>query len=262
MKRYIRLYLFFLKNCVIREMMFRWNFIIRIFTELVWVAVSLIFWQVMYTFIPQVAGWTKYEIYFLVGTAHIVHQAFEGFFFPNCHQIPENIRTGYMDFFLTKPINSQFMVSTRYIDLGSLANIVLGFFIVGYAWIHLHIAFTLLHLFAFFLLLINGILIYYTIMFTLMTLAFWIVRADGLIGVYFNLTSFARQPADIYRGSLKFFLTFIFPMIVVINFPTQVMIRSVTLSAGLLGILPTVIFLYATHKFWHFGVNHYRSASS
>lgn len=242
--------------------MFRWNFIIRIVTEVAWLWVSLVFWQVMYSFIPQVAGWTKYEIYFLVGTAHIVHQAFEGFFFPNCQQIPENIRTGYMDFFLTKPINSQFMVSTRYIDLGSLANIVLGFFIVGYAWLHLQIELNILHILAFLLLLVNGVLIYYTIMFTLMTLSFWITRAEGLIGVYFNLTSFARQPADIYRGALKFFLTFCFPMIVSINFPTEVMIRSVTFPAVLWGLFLTALFLYGTHRFWQFGVNHYRSASS
>jgi ABC-2 type transport system permease protein len=243
-------------------MMFRWNFIIRIATEVVWLWISILFWQVMYGFMPAIAGWTKYEVYFLIGTAHIVHQAFEGFFFPNCHRIPEDIRLGNMDFYLTKPINSQFMASTRYIDLGSLANVVLGFVIVIYAWLHLQIQFSFLHLLLFFILLINGMMVYYTIMFTLMTLSFWIIRAEGLIGVYFNLTSFSRQPADIYRGILKFFLTFCFPMIITINFPTQVMIRTLSFHYMIWGIFITALFVYGTHKFWNYGVNHYRSASS
>jgi len=106
------------------------------------------------------------------------------------------------------------------------------------------------------------LMIYYAFMFSLMTLSFWIVRADGLIGVYFNMTSFARQPADVYRGLLKFFLIFCFPMLVTINFPVEAMIKSLSWQYTLWGIFLCSAFLYGTHKFWSLGVNHYRSASS
>lgn len=262
MRRYLYLYGLFIKNGLIREMMFRWNFIIRIFTEVAWLAASLAFWQVLFHYTGRISGWNKYEVYLLVGTAHLIHQAFEGLFFSNLVQIPEMIRSGNMDFNLTKPLNSQFLVSTRYIDMGSLANVILGFFIAGYAVSHLHITLTPLRIMGYLLLSLNGMLIYYSIMFTLMTLAFWIVRVDGVIGVYFNVINFARQPADIYRGFLKIFFIFIFPMLVTINFPVLVIIRGLSFPLFIWSLAVGLFSLYISQLFWKYALNHYSSASS
>jgi ABC-2 type transport system permease protein len=262
MGRYLYIYWLFLKNGLIREMMFRWNFIIRIATEVAWLAASLAFWQVMFSYTRNISGWSKYEVYLLVGTAHLIHQAFEGFFFSNLVQIPEMIRSGNMDFNLTKPLNSQFIVSTRYIDMGSLANIIIGLFISGYAISRLQIALTPFKIFSYLLLSLNGILIYYSIMFTLMTLAFWIVRVDGVVDVYFNVINFARQPADIYKGFLKTFFIFIFPMLVTINFPVMVLIRVLSSPYLVWSLLVGFISLYISNRFWKYALNHYSSASS
>ena len=262
MSRYFRLYLLFMKNGLIREMMFRWNFLIRIVTEIVWLLASLLFWQVMFSFMSHIAGWSKYEVYMLVGTAHIVHQAFEGLFFNNLVQIPELIRTGNMDFYFTKPINSQYLVSARFVDWGSIANVILGFFIVGYSLTQLHVDITVLKVLEYLLLLVNGTLIYYSIMTTMMTLAFWIVRVDGIIGVYFNIINFARQPADIYHGWVKLFLIYIFPMLITINFPVLVLIKTLSIPMMLWGILVGLIALNISRLFWNYGIKHYSSASS
>ncbi len=260
--QYIKLYGQFMKNGIIREMMFRWNFIIRITTELFWLAASLLFWQIMFISIHHIAGWSKYEVYLLVGTGHLIHQAFEGIFFNNIVQIPENIRTGNLDFYLTKPVHSQFLVSTRYIDLGAIANILVGFGIVGYSLWHLNASLTLFRIIAYLVLCVNGILLYYSILFTLMTISFWIVRADGVIGVYFNVINFSRQPADIYKGLFKFFLIFVFPMLVTLNFPVQALVKSLSLPYMAWALFVGTLSFWLSSKFWHFGIRHYSSASS
>ena len=243
-------------------MMFRWNFIIRIITEVVWLAVSLLFWQVIFGFTKNIAGWSKYEVYLLVGTAHVVHQAFEGLFFNNLVQIPELIRNGNMDFYFTKPVNSQYLVSTRYVDWGSMANVIIGLCIVIFAFAHLNVQFTAWKLLQYFVLMINGLMLYYSLMATMMTLSFWIIRADGIIGVYFNIINFSRQPIDIYKGFWKFFFIFIFPMMLTINFPVLAMIRVLSFPYLVWGLLVGFTSLYISHRFWNYGIKHYSSASS
>ncbi|MFB3896157.1 MAG: ABC transporter permease [bacterium] len=247
---------------MIREMMFRWNFLIRVSTEIVWLGLYVIFVEVLFSHINVLAGWTKYEMLLLFGTSHVISQVFEGLFFVNCIELPESIRTGNMDFFLIKPINSQFLVSTRFIDLGAITNIFIGFILVGYSWIHLSYHLTIYNLAMYLVLILNGMLIYYSIMFMMMTISFWTIRGEGMISVYYQSTNFARQPAEIYRGMLKLFLTFVFPMIVVVNFPVKAILNSLSGWLVLYGLIAGIVLLYLSHKFWSFAVKDYRSASS
>lgn len=243
-------------------MMFRGNFVIRVFTEVVWLGLGIVFIEILFSHINTLAGWTKFEMLLLLGTSHVVSQLFEGLFFVNCIELPESIRTGNLDFLLLKPVNSQFMISSRFIDLGALTNVMLGFVLVGYSWFHLAYALTATNICVYLLLILNGMAIYYAIMFMLMTISFWTIRGEGMIDVYFQSTNFARQPAEIYRGVLKLILTFVVPMLVIVNFPVKAIIRSLSGWLVLYGLAAGLLLLYASHKFWGFAVKNYRSASS
>lgn len=262
MNRYFRLYYSFFRNCLIREMMFRGNFVIRVLTEIVWLGLYVVFVEVLFSHINLLAGWTKYEMLLLFGTSHVISQTFEGLFFVNCIELPESIRTGNLDFFLIKPINAQFLISTRFIDLGAIANIFIGFILVGYSWMHLSYALNIQNILIYLVLILNGMLIYYAIMFILMTISFWTIRGEGMISVYYQSTNFARQPAEIYRGVLKIILTFVFPMLVVVNFPVKAIIHALSGWLIVYGLIAGLVLLYASHRFWSFAVKDYRSASS
>ncbi|MCX7919079.1 MAG: ABC-2 family transporter protein [bacterium] len=260
--KYFKLYLSFFRNCLIREMMFRGNFVIRILTEIVWLGLYIVFVEVLFSHVEVLAGWTKFEMLLLFGTSHIISQAFEGLFFVNCIELPESIRTGNLDFALIKPINAQFLISTRFIDLGAITNIFIGFIVVGYSLLNLPYTFSLSNMLLYLLLIINGMMIYYAIMFILMTISFWTIRGEGMISVYYQSTNFARQPAEIYRGLLKLILTFVFPMLVIVNFPVKAILNALSGWLVLYGLIAGLILLYASHRFWSFAVKDYRSASS
>jgi ABC-2 type transport system permease protein len=114
--RYIRMTFLMMKNCLIREMQFRSNFIIRLFTEVLWLGMQFIYVEVLYGLTQSIGGWNVWQMVILLGTNHIINQLFEAFFFDNCTKLVDQIRLGDLDFVLVKPINSQFMVSLRYTD--------------------------------------------------------------------------------------------------------------------------------------------------
>jgi len=262
MLRYLRLYRVFFRNCLIREMGFRWNFIIRFTTEIVWLATSLIWFHVIYSYVRDVGGWTRYQYLFLIGVSYAIQQTFESLLFVNCHRLSELIRTGELDFYLSRPINSQFLVSTRFVDLGGFANIFFGIGLAGFAWHKLSLPIHPGNLAMFVVLFLNGIIIYYVLMFSLMCLSFWIIRNESATGFFFQITELARQPAEIYNYGIKVFLTFFFPMVVCINFPANVMVRSLSLPQFFYGIAVGLLLLYLSTLIWRVGLRSYSSASS
>jgi ABC-2 type transport system permease protein len=260
--RYCRMNLLMMKNCLIREMQFRSNFIIRLFTEVIWLGMQFIYVEVLYSLTQSIGGWNVWEMVILLGTNHIINQLFEAFFFDNCTKLVDQIRLGDLDFVLVKPINSQFMVSLRYTDYASITNSMAGFAMIGFALHKLGTTITPVEVLLFLLLVLNGISILYAMMFCLSIMTFWIGRASNLFELYYQLTQFTRYPGEIYRFGLRIVLLTAIPMLVVSNFPAKVLKGGLLSDDMLYGCAIGVSFLLATVWVWNLGLKRYRSASS
>jgi len=254
--------LLMMKNCLIREMQFRSNFVIRLFTEVIWLGMQFIYVEVLYSLTQSIGGWNVWEMVILLGTNHIINQLFEAFFFDNCTKLVDQIRLGDLDFVLVKPINSQFMVSLRYTDYASITNSLAGFAMIGFALHKLGTAITPVEVLLFLLLVLNGIFILYSMMFCLSIMTFWIGRASNLFELYYQLTQFTRYPGEIYRFGLRMVLLTAIPMLVVSNFPAKVLVGGLLSGRLLYGCAIGISFLLITIWVWNMGLKRYRSASS
>lgn len=260
--RYCRMTLLMMRNCLIREMQFRSNFIIRLFTEVLWLGMQFIYVEVLYSLTQSIGGWNVWEMVILLGTNHIINQLFEAFFFDNCTKLVDQIRLGDLDFVLVKPINSQFMVSLRYTDYASITNSLAGFAMIGFALHKMGTVITPVEVLLFLLLILNGIFILYSMMFCLSIMTFWIGRASNLFELYYQLTQFTRYPGEIYRFGLRMVLLTAIPMLVVSNFPAKVLVGGLLSSRLLYACAIGVSFLLITVWVWNLGLKRYRSASS
>jgi ABC-2 type transport system permease protein len=111
-------------------------------------------------------------------------------------------------------------------------------------------------------LVLNGILILYAMVFTLSVFTFWIGRASNLFELYYQLTQFTRYPGQIYRLGLRIALLTVIPMLVVSNFPVNMLMGE--LFNAWLGYACAIglVFSGFTVWFWNAGLRRYRSASS
>jgi ABC-2 type transport system permease protein len=260
--RYIRLTGLMMKNCLVREMQFKANFVVRLFTEMMWLVMQFIYIQVIYGQTGQIAGWNKWEMILLMGTNHVITQLFEALFYDNCTRLTDQIRQGDLDFSLIKPINTQFLVSLRYTDYASIANSSVGVAIILYA---LHqmgsgVSWTGGLLFA--ALVVNSVLIYYAMLFILSIWTFWIGRSNNLMELYWQFGQFSRYPGDIYPWILRKLLMTLLPMLIVSNFPAGVLIHKLQSGWILYGFALGLVFLALTVVIWRKGLQRYRSASS
>ncbi len=107
-----------------------------------------------------------------------------------------------------------------------------------------------------------GVLIHYALLLMLMSLAFWMTRAQGFIYAYYNVFQIARLPREAFHGLTKIFFTWGVPLLLIANVPARTLLYGLNLSdlAMMLGAT-TVLVLLSTVVF-RTGLRRYGSASS
>lgn len=262
--RYAGIYVALWKNSVTRETMFKGNFLLWIIVEVLWFALQLGFISVLYLHTNQIGTWTKWQVVLLVGASHFIQQIFQAFFLVNCLNLSDLVRTGKLDFLLMLPINTRFLLSFRQVDLGGFVNAASAVAVMIYAAGKLHLVLTAPMFFGFLALCFIGICIHYCLMFSLATVSFWTVRAQGIVYGYYNLFNIARMPDDAFPkgGLFRSVFTFVLPVLLVSNVPVRLLTDRLTTHSCLLLVGMALGCAVLSEWAWRRSLKHYRSASS
>ncbi len=263
-RRYLVIYAALLKNSVIREMMFKGNFLLWIVVEVAWFAMQLGFISVLYLHTEAIGTWTKWQVVLLIGASHFIQQMYQTFFLVNCLNLSELVRSGKLDFLLMLPVNTRFLLSLRQLDLGGLVNAAFAVAVMVYAAGKLELALTWSRLLVFLGLCGLGVGIHYCLMFTLATVSFWTVRAQGIVHGYYNLFNIARMPDEAFaRGSVfRSVFTFVLPVLLISNVPVRLLTERLTPASVWLLAGMTLICALGSEWVWRLSVRRYTSASS
>lgn len=262
--RYAAIYAALWKNSVTRETMFKGNFILWIFVEILWFGLQLTFINVIYLHTDHIGSWEKWQVVMLVGASHFIQQIYQAFFLINCTNLSELVRTGKLDFLLMLPVNTRFVLSLRQVDLGGFVNATSALGVVVYAGHRLHLTPDLAQVFGFLVLCVIGITIHYSLMFMLASISFWTVRAQGIVWGYYNLFQIARMPDEAFgKTAFRAVFTFAVPMLLVSNVPVRVLTNTLTSPTPILSLLGmSVVCAVVSEWFWRKSVRRYTSASS
>jgi ABC-2 type transport system permease protein len=262
-RRYAVIYQALWRNSVVREMSFKSNFLLWILVEVLWFALQLSFVGVIYLHTDHIATWTKWEVVLLVGASQFIQQIFQAFFLTNCVQLSELIRTGRLDFMLLLPVNARFLISLRQVDLGGFVNGASALVVMGYAERQLHVIPSAPQVLGFLLLCAAGVLIHYSLIFALASVAFWTVRAQGMVWGYYSLFNVARLPDAAFQGFFRAFFTFAIPMLLVANVPAQLLLHRLESPGPMLLLFGMAgVCFFVSELFWRFCIRHYTSASA
>src|SRR5215213_7496798 len=137
---YFRVFLTFVRNSLVRDMMFPANFIIETISSFGWVMMNVGFYLLIFKYTAQIGGgssdgaaWDKYQFFVFISTSMFINSVVQMFFMTNADEFSELIRTGALDFALLKPIDTQFLISLRKVEWASLANFLVAAVLMAYA---------------------------------------------------------------------------------------------------------------------------------
>jgi len=258
--RYAGIWLAQARYTIMRELMFKANFILWVVVDLTWFGLQLSFIQFLYLQVNVIAGWSKWEMILLVTTNMLIQQIFQMLLMTNLIKLPELIRTGKLDFFLAQPASAQFLVSTRFFELGSVINTFVAALVCFIAISHLHMS--VIGLLFFPCLVIFGVLIHYALLLMLMSLAFWMTRAQGFINAYYNVFQIARLPREAFHGPARIVFTWAIPLLLIANVPARTLLYGLN-GFDLVGMAAATVVLFTlSTAVFQAGLRRYGSASS
>jgi ABC-2 type transport system permease protein len=272
---YLRVFLTFARNSLVRDMTFRANFLIDTISSMSWVLINLAFYTLLFRYTPAIGvstGWEKYPFFLFLATVLLINSLVQTFFMTNADELSELVRTGNLDFALLKPIDTQFLVSLTRVEWSSLGNFAVGLALLVYAMLQLHYVPGMVQVVLYPLYVLCGVAIYYSLMIALAATSIWLGRNQTLFDFWFYITNFSRYPMEIYHGPwgtpLRRVFTFCIPVLVAVNVPAQILVRPVAPRGpgdwllAAFAIFATVASLAASRWVFQQALRGYRSASS
>ena len=266
MVRYLRLFAAFARFGLASEMSFRANFLVKLLVEILWLSILLVFYWKLFEFTSSIAGWSRSEYFFFVGCHYALAGIVETFFLTNCTEFAELVRSGDLDSYLLKPIDEQFLISSRWIDWSTLPNVLQGVVIMAVALAAMDWPFDSLRFALFLILFVCGCALAYSFLLMLSCTAVWLIRNQNLMEMWWLFTTLMRYPRSIYEGPwarpFGMFFTFVVPVLLVVNVPAHTMVKTLDPGFIVWTIAAAVLMVFVSRYVFRLALRSYRSASS
>lgn len=262
MKKYRSVMKAYFRGSLMNLMEYRVNFMLGGTFELVWMVMYVLFINVVFLHTREINGWNKVQMLMLTFQGGLMDSAFTFLIVPGLRRLPEMVNTGSLDFVLLKPIDKRFNISCGEFDIPQIKNIALN--VGGIAWClaKLEIPVTPVGTLTYLLLSVNGFLSIYSIMFLLMSLSFWFVRMDIVMGIGSELITVGNKPMSLYPPLVQKILIFVIPLLVCFNFPVLSVVRGLSPFHTLYAFVSTFIVFRLSGFVFERGLRRYVGAGS
>ncbi|WP_172794624.1 ABC transporter permease [Acetivibrio ethanolgignens] len=243
-------------------MEYRVNFLFSILAEGGWVCSHLLYLMVLYTSDISIGDIGRDSLYLFVGTYLVITGIYMSMFFTNFYNIPEYLRTGQLDLFITKPLSLQFIVTLRYVDFGyPITDFIVGIVLIVIGWGKMGIPISTVNILGFLGFIILGAVWVYVLQLLPALLSFWTVKVSGVYSIGYAVHDMNKMPRAVYGKLIQRIGTFIYPLFPMANYGTLFVTGKLTVVELIWGILGPVIFFAATKALWNVAVRKYVSAS-
>jgi ABC-2 type transport system permease protein len=262
-KKHIAFFYFLFKLKLSKEMMYSVNFWMTLIIDGLFFLIQLSVFSTIFLQVQSINGWSTYHMCIFIGTFTILDGLYMGTYFFGVQSIGDKIRTGKLDIYITKPINTLFFISFEEISIGSIFIVIPGIIMVAYGAIQLGITLSFLKIAGYLFLLIVMYILMYNLMVLLRCTAFWFTKIDSINQLENELVSFSfKIPGIAFKGLSKIVFYFILPYGLMATIPTQFFTGTLSFGELIIAIGVCTIFTLLTQFTWRIGMKRYGSASS
>ena len=262
MKRYLSLTSLFFKYTLMRESAYRVDLIMWSLVTLGWFIFNITFWQLLFANIDSLGGWTKGQVFVLQGFFFLIDFLIWGIFYGSLEHIPKKINRGEIDFEVTKPINTQFLLSFNSYNLNQIVNLVMGIALIIYGFKLQGVSPEPLDiLISILIFILTGVFLYGGY-FTTVCIAFWFDRLGAIVYLFPGVRTFSKVPQPAYRGLVGVIVTFVFPVALIATLPSQALFGSVNYWLVLYLAIFSILSIKLSNWVFKKGLRRYSSASS
>jgi ABC-2 type transport system permease protein len=243
-------------------MEFRLDFHFRIVMDLIYYAVNLAFFKLIYLHTDTLAGWTEPQMMVFVATYLIVDAISMTVFSNNAWWFPIFVNRGDLDYYLVRPVSSLFFISLRDFAANSFVNLLMTFAIFAWALARLPGPVTFWQFIVYAVFVFNGAVLSYIMRMMVLIPVFWTHSARGFDQVYWSLSKIMERPDGLFTGWARKIIIFVVPFALMASMPARILVEGWSLSLLVTLTLVSAAFFGILVWFWGLGLRSYSSASS
>jgi ABC-2 type transport system permease protein len=258
----VRLAWLFFKVGSLNELQYRANFFIQLLQSAVSVTVALVVLKLVYSQTDELNGWAQPELLVVLGIQILLGGVIQTTIQPNMRRLMEEVRDGKLDFALTKPEDSQVLVSVRNVQIWRSVDVISGAAVLAYGVSGLDTGVGPVDALLFLGLLVIGAVTIYCFWLAIATLAFWIVDVWQIIELFDGIYQTGRWPVSIYPGWLRFGVTFLVPIAFAITVPAEAVTSRLDWATVAVAVGFAAALFAFTRWWWGFGLRRYSGASA
>ncbi len=259
--KYFRLFKAFFKTSLIADLEYRANFVTRIITDIFWYFGQIATFKGLYLLTPKIGQWKSEETMVFLGVLFIVDAFYMILFSENLDHLADRVSKGDLDLILTKPANSQFLLSFQRMNTAILGNLFIAFVWMAYAISELP-QFYWPSLLWLLVLVPTGVVALYALRFMFGGFTIIFTRAENLQYLFFQLYRLGMRPDSIYSPGMKLVLLTILPVGLIASVPAKFLLESPHPLLLVWTLVWSLGLVFISKKFWQFCLRHYSSASS
>lgn len=260
--RYLRLLGLFVRIELQFAIEYRADLALSLVEEIMIVFTSLVAVLILFSHTGVINGWTLGQMIVLLGVYYIIQGAQGVLFETSFERFMEQVRLGTLDFILIKPVDSQFMISTRHIQVTHVGQLVLGGLVLAVGIGQVGEQVSIPSAMSFALTLVCGLLLVYSLLLVLSTLSFWFVRVENLLAIFWSFLDAGRFPVDLYPGWLRVTLSTVVPIGIAVTVPAQAIAGRLDWIGFGAMVGGTVVTFFFAGWFWRRGLRSYTGASA
>ncbi len=224
------------------------------------VLLFMVFLAFLFQGAKSLATYSREQIIFFYLSYNLIDTLAQ-LFFREVYRFRSLVVSGNFDLILFKPMSPLIRVLLGGADLLDLIMLfLLTALTTAFAWQNLHPTFMDILLYV--ILLANSLAIAAAFHIFVLGLGIITTSVDHLIMIYRDLTSMMRIPVDLYVQPLRFLLTFVLPLGIMITFPSQAFLGLLSWQGVTVSLLFGIIAIFLSLRFWKFALTKYSSASS
>jgi ABC-2 type transport system permease protein len=258
----LRLVRTYLRLSALNELQYRANLVVQLFTSVLALINGVAGLALVYLHTETLQGWRPMELLVVVGVYTLIGGLIRSFIQPNMWRLMDGVQEGTLDYTLTKPADSQLLVSVTEFQLWKLVDVLLGLGVLVFAVLRLGASIGLGQALLFALVLLCGGLIIYSLWLAVATASFWVVRMWAIFDLFENMYQAGRWPVSVYPQWLRMLLTFVVPVAFAVTVPAEALTARLTAQTLALALGITAGALAGSRVFWRIGLRHYSGASA
>lgn len=248
------------KATVIQAMEYRASFVFAIVANFFDFIFGLLQYLVFFTAAKSIAGWEADHMLVLYGVFMLVFALHFILLYPNLVAMGDMVNSGNLDLLLTKPVDSQLIISFRRISLEELGSIGTATILLGWLLYRGVIVFDIGNFLLFGVSMVSSLLLVYCVFVLLICLAVIMERLDNMSQLLWSLFALCRYPVDIYPDRIRYAFMSFLPVAFIATIPASALLGRSDSATVWQGFAMAVVAVLFCSWLWRRAIRAYTSA--